>query len=95
MVGETISHFKIIDKLGQGGMGEVYLAQDVSLDRQITLKFLPNSLQDDSNARQRLLREAKSAAALNHPLQGHSFAGVFAEVFWYGGAWGPEISLAA
>ena len=57
MVGETISHYKIIDKLGQGGMGEVFLAEDASLDRQVALKFLPDSPQDDANARQRLLRK--------------------------------------
>ena len=50
MVGETISHYKIIDKLGQGGMGEVFLAEDASLDRQVALKFLPDSPQDDANA---------------------------------------------
>ena len=67
MVGITISHFKILEKIGQGGMGEVFLAQDTTLDRKVALKFLPDFLQQDSTARKRFLREAKSAAALDHP----------------------------
>ena len=67
MVGETISHYRVVDKLGQGGMGEVFLAQDTSLDRKVALKFLPEQWRHDPTARKRFLREAKSAAALDHP----------------------------
>ena len=67
MVGPTISHYKVLEKIGQGGMGEVFLAEDTSLDRKVALKFLPDFLQEDPTARKRFLREAKSAAALDHP----------------------------
>jgi serine/threonine protein kinase len=67
VVGTTISHYKVIEKIGQGGMGEVFLAQDTTLDRKVALKFLPEDLQQDPTARKRFLREAKSAAALDHP----------------------------
>ena len=71
MVGTTISHYKILEKIGAGGMGEVFLAQDTSLDRKVALKFLSDFLQEDPTARKRFLREAKSAAALDHPFICH------------------------
>jgi serine/threonine protein kinase/Flp pilus assembly protein TadD len=67
MIGETISHYTVLGKLGQGGMGEVFLAQDTSLDRKVALKFLPEDAQQDPSARRRILREAKAAAAIDHP----------------------------
>ncbi len=67
MVGKTISHYKVLEKIGEGGMGEVFLARDLTLARKVALKFLPEELQQDPTARKRLLREAKSAAALDHP----------------------------
>jgi tetratricopeptide (TPR) repeat protein/predicted Ser/Thr protein kinase len=67
MVGKTISHYLIIGKLGSGGMGEVYLAEDQRLSRKVAIKFLPADVASDERARQRLLREAKTAAVLDHP----------------------------
>ncbi len=67
MIGRTISHYQIVQKIGQGGMGEVFLAHDTSLDRKVAIKFLPDFLDRDETARKRFVREARSAAALDHP----------------------------
>jgi len=65
--GEPLSRYEVLNKIGEGGMGEVFLARDTTLERRVALKFLPEQLQEDETARQRFLLEAKSAAALDHP----------------------------
>ena len=67
MIGQTVSHYRILQKVGAGGMGEIYLAEDSKLERRVALKFLPKHLTVDKEARARFEREAKTAAALNHP----------------------------
>jgi serine/threonine protein kinase len=67
MIGKSISHYKILDKLGEGGMGVVYKAEDTELEREIAIKFLPHHIAANADERARFKVEAKAAASLNHP----------------------------
>src|SRR5437773_4074136 len=69
----TISHYRIVSKLGAGGMGEVYLAQDTKLDRKVALKILPADVASNQDRMNRFVLEAKAAAALNHPNIAHIY----------------------
>src|SRR5215470_17609308 len=71
--GTELAHYRIIKRLGVGGMGEVYLAQDTKLDRKVAIKILPSEFATDADRMRRFIQEAKAAAALNHPNIAHVY----------------------
>jgi eukaryotic-like serine/threonine-protein kinase len=73
MIGEAISHYRILSKIGAGGMGEVYLAEDTKLNRRVAIKILPAGVASDQERMRRFVQEAKAAAALNHPNIAHIY----------------------
>ena len=67
LIGRTLGHYRVLAKVGEGGMGDVFLAEDTTLDRRVALKTLPAEFVNDPDRRGRLAREAKAIATLNHP----------------------------